>query len=112
MALRADAADASVRADWDDADAAVYGGLSRLVVAVTRIVPVSPDQRQYQLRCMSGEDGLLVIDRPAGAPDDPLQLRVRCSIGRLGDPELERAVVEGVTRRLHELCGVEYAPLK
>lgn len=110
--LRPDALAESVRADWDDADAAVHGGLPPTGVTVTEVVPISSTSRQYRLRCMSGEDGALTIDRPAAGAGQDAEIRVRCSIGRLGDPKLEKAVVESVTRRLHELRGVEYAPIR
>lgn len=112
LAVRPDAAVRSVQGDWDDADAAVYGGLDSTGAAVTRVYAVSPTRREYRLRCMSGEDGVLVIQKPQASSDEPARLEVRCSIGRLGDPEREEVIVKAVTRRIRELCGVEYAPRK
>ncbi len=113
VALREDAAETTAAADWDDADAAVYGGLQASDVAVSRVVEVSPARREYHLRAMSGEDGLLVIER---TPDstataaEASRLTLHCTIGRLGDAELERQVVELVLERLHALAGREFAP--
>jgi hypothetical protein len=61
---------------------------------------------------MSGEDGMLVIERPnPTAPDpNPESMALRCSIGRVGDADLERRVVEAVSKRLGELRGREFAP--
>jgi hypothetical protein len=113
VALREDAAATTAAADWDDADAAVYGGLQASDVAVSRVVEVSPTRREYHLRAMSGEDGLLVIERTQASPTnatDPTELTMHCSIGRLGNPDLERHIVKLVGERLRALAGREFAP--
>jgi hypothetical protein len=96
--------------DWNDADAAVYGGIEPLGVAVAEVVSISPTRRAYRLKAMNGEKGVLTFERVGDAGADASPLTLRCSMGHLGHPDLERQIVDSVTRRLEQLRGREFAP--
>lgn len=98
---------AKAEGDWDDTDASVSVGVEAIEAALTSVHQPAPGRREYRLKRVNGEVGLLVIERGEG---DVLNLTA--SIGPLGDPERERKLVQAVRRRLDQLHGVEFAPVR
>lgn len=107
--------ESSLSADWDDVDAAVGVAVGAAEAAVTGARTNGPDERVYYLRTVADEPGILVVSRspePAGAAGSaPSNITLRTSIGRFGNPDRERRLLEAVARRLTDLRGRQYSPL-
>lgn len=108
----ADASATTVEADWDDADASVKVALGQVGIASVG-VDRSPQRLDYRLRTPRDEPGSLTLERVDPTDTvDPVEIRVTSSIGRFGDPERERELIERVAARLDQLRGVEVAPVR
>jgi hypothetical protein len=100
----------SVLADWDDLDAAV---LAAVGPNETALLAWSKDELEqvFLLRTIRDEEGRLVARREQAAPD-PVRIDLTCQIGLFGDPPAEQAILEATRRRLAELAGVDYRPIR
>lgn len=106
--LPASAASRSLRADWDDTDAAVIAGVDAIEAVVAETIEVSEVRRRYTLRLSSGEPGTLDAERAT----EPGDVRLKCRIGLAGDPARERRLLDAVSRRLVALRGDRAAPIR
>lgn len=105
---------ATLKGDWDDIDAAAeMGTWWAECVWVGWPESPSPIERVYTLRHISDARGTLTVRRaPADAERvENIDITLSCTMGRFGEPALERDVVAKTARRLAELRGVEFAPL-
>ncbi|MBL8990728.1 MAG: hypothetical protein JNJ48_04010 [Phycisphaerae bacterium] len=108
----------SVRADWDDIDAALDVGLLAGECAV-----VSDDRPRrgvvahavtFTLRTIQGEPGTVTFRRQAEGPADPRgpePITGEAVLGRYRDADRERRLLAAVARRLEALAGVDWAPI-
>jgi hypothetical protein len=96
-----------VVADWDDVDAAVEVAVKRSEVGLAGPARREEGRVVFPIRTISDEAGELVVTRGEGD-----RVTVEASIGRFGDAAWESRVVGAVARRLRELGGVEWAPVK
>lgn len=87
-------------------------------MAPVRLASSTPLERVYELVTIHDEPVVLRARRdrdfpglvPAEAPPQPLELCAR--VGRTGDPARERLLLDAVARRLGQLAGVDYAPIR
>ena len=105
---------ATLKGDWDDIDAAAeMGTWYAECVWVGWPESPSPIERIYHLRHISDARGTLTVRRSQADAERiaDIDITLECSMGRFGEPALERDVVAKTARRLAELRGVEFAPL-
>lgn len=100
-----------INADWDDVDAAMIVAAQHVEATVTRASEVSPTHRRYVVTHVSGEVGEVNVTRADAARDEQVDLRAMCRIGRIHEPERDRALLQALAARLTALRGVEFAPL-
>lgn len=125
-------------ADWNDIDAAVAAGASRVEMAVvsanegpTRAgAPGDTRERIFTLKTIRDEPAWVTITKAASAPasadPSPLEdasatrvagsdgaeaLLLRAKVGRFGDRQRETALLQSISRRLTQLKGRDSAPL-
>lgn len=104
---------ARLEADWNDIDAAVRVGAEQAECVVVRTLPArTGTERRFELKHVSGRRGELVVATPADPAPDPRPVDLSCRMGALGDHELEERIVARVARRLTDLRGVEFAPIR
>jgi len=117
-----------VEADWDDIEAAVDIGMSRVEAAVCRVREPELQWRAYAFDVLNIHDqrGTLTferlnppekpgprdLDQLAARAKPPESIRVRCHISERGDSTQERAMIEAVVARLVELKGAGAVPIK
>lgn len=104
-----------VSADWLDLDASVGYAVGMVEMAVVSQNDPSLEPRVFLVRTIRDEPGRLEVARVdtevAAKSPRPVDLTMRCSIGRFGHPARERALLDAVAKRLAELRAVDYAPL-
>lgn len=125
-------------ADWNDIDAAVAAGASKVEMAVvsandgpTRAgTPGDTRERIFKLKTIGDEPAWVTIAKAAAAPGsaDPSPLDgassarvsatdgadalvLRAKVGRFGDRQRETALLQAISRRLTQLKGRDSAPL-
>lgn len=105
------ASEATVKADWDDADAAVRRAVRREQMAIEKREAFrAADQDRdtvlvFSLRTLRGDAGEMMLkDLGDGT------VLVRCRVGALGSASAESALVTEVVDRLEDLAGKDYAP--
>lgn len=108
----------TVRADWDDVDAALDVGLLDAECAIVSDTRPRRGVRYhtvtYTLRTIQGEPGTVTFSRSAEGPADPRgpePITAQASIGRYRDADRERRLLASVARRLEALAGVDWAPI-
>lgn len=107
--LGGSAQSASSRGDRDDIEVSVDAALARAYVA-----PVAMSEREdgalvWELRTARDEPGSLEVRlEPAPEAGAPVGVQISCRIGRFGDPEVERLIIQSVTHRLEQLRGRDY----
>lgn len=94
--------------DWNDVDAAVWAVAGRVEAAVVSS-SASSDLWRHELLSINDERIVLETTREQGHED---RLRLRADVGFHGDRARAAALVRAVARRLHDLKGVEVAPLR
>jgi hypothetical protein len=113
LSLEPDRSSRSVRADWDDVEAAVMASTAAGEVAV--VTATRQETRwTFDLKTILGERGVMVVTLEAGsadARDGSALIGVQAHLGRRGDPDRESRLVRAVVERLQELAGRETAPL-
>jgi hypothetical protein len=100
-----------VTADWADADAAVEVAAKKVEMGLERSERLGPGRRYY-LRTQGDEPVELDIYPAPGTESDPRPLRIEARVGRFGNPQREGQLAAAVARRLRQLAGVDYAPVR
>jgi hypothetical protein len=100
-----------VTADWADADAAVEVAAKKVEMGLERSEDVGPGRRYY-LRTEGDEPVELDIHPAPGSESDPRPLRIEARVGRFGNAQREGQLAAAVARRLRQLAGVDYAPVR
>jgi hypothetical protein len=122
-------------ADWNDIDAAVSAGASKVEMAVVSAnagpTPAGAEgdtrQRLFTLKTVRDEPAWVMVTRAPGTSDpSPLDegssakvtgpagsqaILLRAKVGRFGDRTRETALLRGISRRLGQLAGKDAAPL-
>ena len=100
-----------VKADWDDADAAVEVALHHVQMAKDH-EELSPDEleRRYYLWTITDEPAQLTLRRKT-IENGPQPIMMEASVGRFGDPGREAGLIRAVRHRLRALSGVTHAPV-
>ena len=107
-----------VRGDWDDVDTSASVGVSRAEVAVVGPpIAEQPDRRVYPLLSILDERGTLTARRlpeqdRAGlpGPGEPIEFTCRFAPGR--SPGRVRTILIETSRRLRDLAGADYRPIR
>jgi hypothetical protein len=79
-------------------------GVGAIEAAILK-TDASDDEFRFELVTIRSEPGLLTVRR-AG----PNAVTAEASVGRFGDPDRERRLVQAFTTRLRQLHAVDYAP--
>jgi hypothetical protein len=102
--------------DWDDLDASVQVAAEQSEMAVVRSAPAANDpglasarSRRFELLTNLNEPVVLEVSREGAAGD---RLGMKAAVGRFGDQGRERGLLERLARRLGDLRGVEFAPVR
>lgn len=104
--------------DWDDVDNAVSVAANKTEMAVVESRGEDGAVREYDLLTAADEPARVRVRRigaaarAAGAPASPGEFQVEANVGRFGNPAVERALIDHITARLHDLTGVDYAPVR
>lgn len=101
-----------VEGDWDDVDAAILVGLEQAEMAQLRRRSPGPDEVVVELLTLRDQPGTLRLTREPPTGDGPTRITIEASVGRVREPDLERRLVRAVARRLEDLRGVEFAPVR
>lgn len=105
----------TIRADWNDVDAAVEIAITRAEMAILRRTAEpadQPEQIRFELLTMMDERGVLTVTRDAGAGDAMIPIHLEARVGHFGDPAREQVLLRAMADRLEQLAGVDYAPLR
>jgi hypothetical protein len=98
--------------DWNDVHAAVMVAVGQNETAIVTWSS-SDTEKVFQLRTVRDQDGRLIARRdPSLGAIDPGPIHLSCSIGRFGNAPLERSIIRATARRLEDLKGVEFRPLR
>ena len=103
-----------VLADWDDLNAAMAVAAERTEMAVVRASDPTGDglTRRFELRTVAAETVEVIVTRSEADTDQPQAIVVRAKVGRFGDPEREAALLGALRRRLEQLRGVDFSPVR
>lgn len=96
--------------DWNDIDAAVLVGVSRVEMAIVEIVEESPNRRLFRLTTAREEPARLTVTREQTSAE-AVRVTLEAVVGRFGDEARERGLMAAVGERLMALKGVDYAPI-
>ncbi len=108
-----------VSADVDDLDAAARVAASRLNMDVVDIIKDSTT-RFYTLRTVRGEPAWLRIELPAPTQNfaidsttpPPLSITISAAVGRFGDADRERSLINNMKKRINQIRGDTYKPVR
>jgi hypothetical protein len=100
---------AKLRGDWDDLEAAVLVAAGKAEMAVLMVGTSGPSEFRAELTTTTDETAKLTVIRGA---DDPDRLDAACRVGHFGDAEVERRLIGHLSRRLAQLHGREWAPVR
>lgn len=100
--------------DWDDLAASVQVGAEQSEMVVVKQTCAGNDQTpaRFELRTNLNEPVVVEASRIAGASAASGTMSLRAGVGRFGDDARERALLAAIARRLHDLRGVEFAPIR
>jgi hypothetical protein len=101
-----------VEGDWDDVESAILVGLDQAEMAQLRRRTPSADEVVVELITLRDQPGTLRLSREPATGDGPTRITIEASVGRAREAELERGLVRAVARRLEDLRGVEFAPVR
>lgn len=107
----------TVVADWNDVYAAAQIAAGKNETAITSHSE-TPTEQVMELRTVTADSGRLTArrDTPApafGAPDPaPIPIHLTCTVGLFGDAQRQGAILEWTRRRLEQLKGVDWAPVR
>lgn len=109
---------ATVRADWNDVDAAVEVACMRANVALLMSEPsITPDRRRsIRYRFLASDDRQYVLVATQAAPVNGVDASGMIELVARGTPDrdlrVERILVRETARRLEHLAGREWAPIR
>jgi hypothetical protein len=102
-----------VHGDWNDVRPAVAVSVDKIETAILSSTSADEEYR-FKLETIAAEPGWLTA-RPEGADPasgKPIPIRLTASIGHFGSPERERQLLEATRKRLEDLAGVDYRPIR
>jgi len=109
---------AIVLADWNDVEAAVENAVIRAELAPLSTTPRQDPggRRRFEFTFLATDDSrmtLLVTQGAAGAGERaPGDIELEATTRPRRDAKRERALVDGVVKRLRALTNVDFAPLE
>jgi hypothetical protein len=108
-----------VRGDWDDVDTSVAVGVSRGEAAVLSSTADAehPGRKLYTLLSILDERGTLTArrlpeDGNTALPGPGDAIEFTCRFAPFRNPERERTILVQTRRRLRDLAGVDYRPIR
>lgn len=98
--------------DWDDVETAVRTGCSQAEVAVLQVIRLDSHLR-FELLTITDEPGTLEVslEPQGGAEGNEPSIRLEATVGRFQDKAWAERLIGRVARRLHDLHGVDVAPI-
>lgn len=109
-----------VRGDWDDVEAAVQVAAGRSEMGIVKVLGTQlnpaeaakvPTRRcVFELRTSGDEPATLEFR--AASTADPGDIVATAHVGRYGDRVREEHLLAEVRRRLEDLAGVDWAPIR
>lgn len=95
--------------DRDDIEVSVDAALGRAHVAPVAMTRQSDGSLLWELRTPRDEPGTLQVWQTPGTEEGaPVDVRIECRVGRFGDPDKERLIIDSVAQRLEQLRGRDY----
>jgi hypothetical protein len=92
--------------DADDINVSVDAALARAGIAPVAVVERPDGSRVWELRNARDEPGELIVSvGTAENGSGPIPVCMACRIGRFGDPETERLILESAAQRMEQLRG-------
>lgn len=98
---------ATVRGDWNDAEAAAIVAAGQNELAILMVAPQGDAMLVVDMTTV-GDDPVRLTARRA----DPDTIELEARVGRFGDPVRERALLQSVAKRLRDLSGRDWAPVR
>ncbi|MBX3315514.1 MAG: hypothetical protein KF902_01475 [Phycisphaeraceae bacterium] len=92
--------------DANDINISIDAALARAGIAPVAIENRPDGSRVWELRNARDEPGELIVR--VGIPESeggPIPVEMTCRIGRFGDPETERLILESAAKRMEQLRG-------
>jgi hypothetical protein len=110
----------TVRGDWDDVRPALEHGAGRSEAAVVgfaglALAPAEAIDNPTRRLCahlVTGGDEPIEVRAWALSTQDPGPVRLTARVGRFGDRQREEHLLACVRRRLEDLAGVDWAPIR
>lgn len=96
-----------VRGDWDDALPAARVAASAAEMAILQVAAPAEFEVRLELIAIGDAAGSATIRRIDGST-----LEVTCRVGRFGDSRREDRFLDALERRLAQLAGVDFAPVR
>ena len=101
--------------DWDDVETAVRTGCSQAEVAVLQLIRLDDTHLRFELLTITDEPGTLEVSLtpqsdPAAQKSEP-SILLEATVGRFQDKAWAERLIGRVARRLHDLHGVDVAPI-
>lgn len=93
--------------DWNDIGVAAAFGAGAGEAAIED-AQIDETVAIFSLRAVNGEPGVLDVTRA----EEGDRVVASCTIGRFGDAVRQRRILEAFARRLQQLYGVDYAPIR
>ncbi|QYK48118.1 MAG: hypothetical protein KF838_15165 [Phycisphaeraceae bacterium] len=92
--------------DADDINVSIDAALARAGIAPVAVENRPDGSRVWELRNARDEPGELIV-RVGSAQTEggPIPVHMTCRIGRFGDPETERLILESAAKRMEQLRG-------
>lgn len=102
-----------VKGDWDDVGAALAVGSGKLYLSIIDARQIDENEIEYDFVDVIDQPGFFTARRnPGPESPKPEYIELGASIGRFGDEERERELLDAVARRLKDLAGVDVAPVR
>ncbi len=104
--------------DWDDVYAAALVGTEQADCAIVRVLESTEKTWKAEIKSVRDEHGTLTAfrchGRCTGTPEQLADANITlvCSLGVFGNAETEQDILVKTTRRLRDLHGVEFAPIR
>lgn len=100
---------ATLLGDWNDLEAALIVAASKAEMAVMLVSAAGESEFRAQLTTVTDEKVSLAVSRVVNEPE---RLEASCRVGHFGDAEAERRLLGHLARRLAQLRGREWAPVR
>jgi len=109
-----------VRGDWDDVESAVQvaAGHSEMAIEAGAGFALQPAEvaevptRRCRYELVTAADEPVLIRFAALSTDDPGPIRITVLVGAFGDQPREAALLGELRRRLEDLAGKDWAPVR